>query len=363
MDEHSILAYPEPITGHTLEEYASIERLDFDAHSGHLALELALSFPYAQYQQALSEGLLQHLQKDHPSLKTLGLTLSYQSVSRQTQGAQPIANVTNVIAVASGKGGVGKSTTAVNLAIALAQNGAAVGLLDADIYGPSIPDMTGLSGKPESPDGKKIIPKIAHGIEIMSIGFLVNPDDALIWRGPMATGALEQIIRDTMWGYNYTQKSLDFLIIDMPPGTGDIQLTLSQKIPLSGAIAVTTPQDIALADVVRAIKMFEKVKVPILGVVENMSTHICSACGHEEAIFGSGGADKLEKQFNAKLLGQLPLDRHIREALDAGIPSTSEKASETAHQQRYYEIAIRMAAALAGGKRDYSRAFPKITIE
>ncbi len=231
------------------------------------------------------------------------------------QGVNLLPNVKNVIAVASGKGGVGKSTTSVNLALALAAEGATVGLLDADIYGPSQPQMLGLSGRPDSQDGKSIEPMEAHGIQAMSIGFLVETDTPMVWRGPMVTGALEQLLRDTKW------RDLDYLVIDLPPGTGDIQLTLAQKIPVTGAIIVTTPQDIALLDARKGLKMFEKVGIPILGIVENMSTHICSKCGHEEHIFGAGGGEIMCKDYNVDLLGSLPLDITIREQTDGGKPT------------------------------------------
>nr|MCH9849366.1 iron-sulfur cluster carrier protein ApbC [Betaproteobacteria bacterium] len=231
------------------------------------------------------------------------------------QGVNLLPNVKNVIAVASGKGGVGKSTTSVNLALALAAEGATVGLLDADIYGPSQPQMLGLSGRPDSADGKSIEPMEAYGIQAMSIGFLVDTDTPMVWRGPMVTGALEQLLRDTKW------RDLDYLVIDLPPGTGDIQLTLAQKIPVTGAIIVTTPQDIALLDARKGLKMFEKVGIPILGIVENMSTHICSNCGHEEHIFGAGGGETMCKDYNVDLLGSLPLDIKIREQADNGKPT------------------------------------------
>ena len=272
------------------------------------------------------------------------------------QGVTLLPNVKNIIAVASGKGGVGKSTTSVNLALALAAEGATVGLLDADIYGPSQPQMLGISGRPESMDGKSMEPMLAHGIQAMSIGFLVDTDTPMVWRGPMVTGALEQLLRDTTW------KDLDYLIVDLPPGTGDIQLTLAQKIPVTGAIIVTTPQDIALLDARKGLKMFEKVGIPILGIVENMSTHICSNCGHEEHIFGAGGGQKMCDDYKVDLLGSLPLDISIREQTDSGKPTVSaEPASKIA--SIYKEIARKAAIKIANAGIDHSGKFPNIVIQ
>ena len=268
-----------------------------------------------------------------------------------------LKGVKNLIAVASGKGGVGKSSTAVNLALALAQHGARVGLLDADIYGPSIPQMLGIGKQqPHSPDGKHIDPLQGHGIALMSIGFLVDADSPMVWRGPMVTSALEQLLRDTLWG------ELDYLVVDMPPGTGDIQLTLAQKVPVTGSVIVTTPQDIALLDARKGIRMFEKVGVPILGIVENMSMHICSNCGHAEPIFGEGGGEALGADFHVPLLGKLPLDMRIRLGLDASQPIvTADPASPIS--QHYRDIALKVAAAIAARARDMSHKFPKIVVE
>ena len=252
----------------------------------------------------------------------------------------PHPRVRNVIAVGSGKGGVGKSTTAVNLALALAAEGARVGLLDADVYGPSIPAMLGLSGRPDSPDNKSIEPKRAFGVEAMSIGLLVDQDTPMIWRGPMATSALMQLFNDTLWG------DLDYLLIDLPPGTGDIQLTLAQKIPVAGAVIVTTPQDIATLDAKKALKMFEKVEVPVLGIVENMAVHTCSNCGHVEHLFGQGGGERMAAQYGVPLLGSLPLDIAIREQGDAGQPVVVA-APDSAVAQAYRQTARVMAATLA----------------
>ena len=268
-----------------------------------------------------------------------------------------LKGVKNLIAVASGKGGVGKSSTAVNLALALAQQGARVGLLDADIYGPSIPQMLGVGGQqPHSPDGKHIEAIKAQGIALMSIGFLVDADSPMVWRGPMVTSALEQLLRDTLWG------DLDYLVVDMPPGTGDIQLTLAQKVPVTGSVIVTTPQDIALLDARKGIRMFEKVGVPILGIVENMSVHICSNCGHAEPIFGEGGGESLGADFQVPLLGKLPLDLRIRQGLDAGQPIVVADP-ESPISQQYRDIALRVAGAIAARARDTSHKFPKIVVE
>lgn len=272
------------------------------------------------------------------------------------QGVTLLPNVKNIIAVASGKGGVGKSTTSVNLALALAAEGASVGLLDADIYGPSQPQMLGISGRPESLDGKSMEPMEAHGIQAMSIGFLIDTDTPMVWRGPMVTGALEQLLRDTKW------RDLDYLVIDLPPGTGDIQLTLSQKIPVTGAIIVTTPQDIALLDARKGLKMFEKVSIPILGIVENMSTHICSNCGHEEHIFGAGGGELMAKDYNVDLLGSLPLDIDIRLQADSGKPTVVANPDSKA-ANIYKEIARKAAIKIANASLDYSGKFPNIVIQ
>ena len=259
-------------------------------------------------------------------------------------GLAPLPRIRNIVAVGSGKGGVGKSTTAVNLAVALADLGLRVGLLDADIYGPSIPTMLGLSGRPDSPDGKSIVPMQAHGIETMSIGFLVEQDTPMIWRGPMATSALTQLLNETRWGGD-DGDGLDILIVDLPPGTGDIQLTLAQKIPVAGAVIVTTPQDVATLDARKALKMFEKVHVPVLGLIENMAQHVCSNCGHVEHLFGNGGGERMAAQYAVPLLGSLPLEIAIREQGDAGTPLV-RAAPDSAAAQAYREVAQRLLAEL-----------------
>ena len=273
------------------------------------------------------------------------------------RGLKPIAGIANIVAVASAKGGVGKSTTAANLALALTAEGARVGLLDADIYGPSLPLLMGLSDeRPVSQDGKHIEPLRAHDVACMSVGFLVDPQQPMVWRGPMVTQALRQLLDDTLWG------ELDYLIVDLPPGTGDIQLTLSQQVPLTGAVIVTTPQDIALMDARRGVKMFQKVEVPVLGIVENMSTHVCANCGHEEAIFGAGGGADMAAQFDLPLLASLPLDRRIREHADAGVPSVAnDPDSDLA--KGYFTLARGATARLAAKAKDYSSAFPTIVVE
>ncbi len=272
------------------------------------------------------------------------------------QNLKPLVGIKNIIAVASGKGGVGKSTTAVNLALALQAEGATVGILDADIYGPSIPRMLGCKGQPESSDGKSLEPMIGHGIQSMSIGYLIEEDTPMIWRGPMVTQALEQLLNDTRWS------GVDYLVIDLPPGTGDIQLTLAQKIPVSGAVIVTTPQDIALLDARKGLKMFEKVEVPVLGVIENMSIHICSQCGHAEHIFGEGGGERMSAEHGVDLLGALPLDIRIREQSDNGNPTVAAM-QDSQISSIYRSIARKTAAKLATKARDHSSAFPNIVIQ
>jgi len=278
-------------------------------------------------------------------------------VSHQVQrGVKTMPNVKNIIAVASGKGGVGKSTTAANLALALAAEGARVGMLDADIYGPSQPTMLGITGRPESQDGKSLEPMEGHGIQASSIGFMIDLDTPMVWRGPMVTQALEQLLRDTNW------RDLDYLVIDMPPGTGDIHLTLSQKIPVTGAVIVTTPQDIALLDARKGLKMFEKVGIPILGIVENMAMHVCSECGHSEHIFGSGGGERMSAEYEVDYLGGLPLDIRIREQADAGKPTVvADPDGDLASV--YREIARRLAVKIAEQSKDMSSKFPSIVVQ
>jgi len=272
------------------------------------------------------------------------------------RGVKLVPGVKNIIAIASGKGGVGKSTTAVNLALALAAEGVSVGILDADIYGPSQPTMLGITGRPESRDGKRLEPMEGHGIQAMSIGFLIDVETPMVWRGPMVTQALEQLLNETNW------RDIDYLVVDLPPGTGDIQLTLAQRVPVTGAVIVTTPQDIALMDARKGLKMFEKVNIPILGVVENMSLHICSKCGHEEHVFGEGGGARMSKDYGIDLLGSLPLDISIREQADSGKPTVvADPDGRVA--EIYRQIARRVAVKIAEKQQDHSAAFPKIVVQ
>jgi ATP-binding protein involved in chromosome partitioning len=323
---------------------------------GNVSVDIQLGYPALSWQSTLSTQVKSALEAD-PSIRSAAVGVSCRvSAHRVQEGLTPLPNVKNVIAVASGKGGVGKSTVTANLALALRAEGASVGILDADIYGPSQPRMLGLSGKPDSKDGQRIEPKLNHGIQAMSIGFLIEEDTPMIWRGPMVTQALQQLLSDTNW------VDLDYLIIDLPPGTGDIQLTLCQRVPVSGAVIVTTPQDIALLDAKKALKMFEKVNVPVLGIVENMATHVCSNCGHEEHIFGEGGGARMAEQYQVPLLGSLPLDIRIREQADSGTPTVAA-LPDSDIAARYREIARNAAGRLSLRARNKSIQFPKIVIQ
>jgi ATP-binding protein involved in chromosome partitioning len=344
----------DPNTGKDLIASKSVKKLSVDG--GAIELDIELGYP------AKSQIELIRASAQAPLLALAGATRVtvnvYSKILSHTvqRGLKPMPNVKNIIAVASGKGGVGKSTTAVNLALALAAEGANVGMLDADIYGPSQPMMLGISGRPETADGKTMEPLRNHGLQVSSIGFLIDPDEPMVWRGPMVTQALQQLLDQTNW------HELDYLIVDMPPGTGDIQLTLSQKVPVTGAVIVTTPQDIALLDARKGLKMFEKVGIPILGVVENMSTHICSNCGHAEQIFGAGGGAKMCADYGVEFLGALPLTMAIREQADSGTPTVVADPDGPV-AAIYKEIARKIAVKVAQQAKDMTGKFPSIVIK
>jgi ATP-binding protein involved in chromosome partitioning len=321
-----------------------------------VTVELALPYPAKSQHEALKK-LVQGAVAALPGAARVNVVITTKIVSHAVQrGVKLVPGVKNIVAVASGKGGVGKSTTAVNLALALAAEGATVGVLDADIYGPSQPTMLGIAGRPESTDGKTLEPMEAYGVQAMSIGFMIDPDTPMVWRGPMVTQALEQLLKDTNW------REVDFLVVDMPPGTGDIQLTLAQKVPVTGAVIVTTPQDIALIDARKGLKMFEKVGVPIVGIVENMSIHVCSNCGHAEHNFGEGGAQNMCDDYQVPFLGSLPLDIRIREQADSGRPTVvADPQSKVADM--YRDIARKVAVSVAQKAADFSAKFPSIVIQ
>ena len=352
--EQVLKSVHDPHTGKDLVSEGVVRKIDYA--NGTSSIDIVLGYPAASCRDSftamirkavLASGLANEVQ--------VSLNWDIQSHTVQ-KSLKPLKSIKNIIAVASGKGGVGKSTTAINLALGLSAEGANVGILDADIYGPSQPTMLGLKAQPDTKDGKTLEPLENHGIQGMSIGFLIDEATPMIWRGPMVTQALEQLLSDTNW------RDLDYLVIDLPPGTGDVQLTLAQKIPVSGAVIVTTPQNIALLDARRGAKMFEKVDVPILGIVENMSTHVCSKCHHEEPIFGGGGGAMLAEEYGMQLLGCLPLELSIREQTDSGRPPViAEPEGKIA--AIYKEIARKVAAQLAGRRKDYSARFPKIVIE
>ncbi len=332
----------------------AIRSIDIDG--SRVTVHIALGYPAAGYQEELAEAVRQRV-GGLQGVESVAVEVDWDIVPHAVQSnLKPFEGIKNIIAIASGKGGVGKSTTAVNLALALKAEGATVGVLDADIYGPSQPRMLGISDKPESKDGRRLEPLMGHGVQSMSIGYLIEEDTPMIWRGPMVTQALEQLLNETQW------RELDYLIVDLPPGTGDIQLTLAQKVPVSGAVVVTTPQDIALLDARKAVQMFNKVEVPVLGVVENMSIHICSNCGHAESIFGEGGGERMAKDYGVELLGALPLDIHIREEADSGKPTVVAQP-DSKITQIYRDIARNTAARLAQQSKDTQQSFPNIAIE
>ena len=343
----------DPNTGKDFVSTKALKNLQISGSD--VSFEVELGYP-AKSQLAGIRKMLIAAAKGVQGVGNASVNVSFKIASHSVQrGVQLLPNVKNIIAVASGKGGVGKSTTAVNLALALAAEGASVGLLDADIYGPSQPMMMGIEGRPESVDGKNMEPMENYGVQVMSIGFLVAQDEAMIWRGPMATQALEQLLRQTNW------RDLDYLIVDMPPGTGDIQLTLSQRVPMTGAVIVTTPQDIALLDAKKGIKMFEKVGVPILGIVENMAVHVCSNCGHTEHIFGADGGKKMAADYKMDYLGALPLDMQIRLHADNGRPTVVADPDGSV-ALIYKAVARQVAITVAAKAKDFSAKFPSIKI-
>lgn len=352
--EQAIRAWTEPHLGQDLVSAGCVDRIDIDG--GAVSIGVRLGFPARSTHARLIAEVGEAVRAvEGVTAVNVSIETRIEANPARQGSHSDLRGVRHVIAVASGKGGVGKSTTAVNLALALAAEGARVGLLDADIYGPSQPRMLGISGRPDSLDGKRLEPMTNFGVQAMSVGFLIDEETPMIWRGPMATQALEQMLRETNW------QDVDYLVVDMPPGTGDIQLTLAQKVPVSGAVIVTTPQDIALLDARKGFKMFEKVKVPVLGVVENMGTHVCSHCGHEEPIFGEGGGERMAEQYELAFLGSLPLDIRIREHADGGRP-TVVADPEGALAEAYRLVARRAAASLSLLRNQPTSAFPKITV-
>jgi ATP-binding protein involved in chromosome partitioning len=344
----------DPVTGENFVDGKSVKNLKVEGDG--VSLDLVLGYPARSLVESIRSLVTERLKKV-PGVARASANVHSKIVSHSVQrGVKLVAGIKNIIAVASGKGGVGKSTTAVNLALALAAEGATVGMLDADIYGPSQPTMLGITGRPTSKDGKTMEPMIGHGLQAMSVGFLIDMDTPMVWRGPMVTQALEQLLTETRWS------DLDYLVVDLPPGTGDIQLTLAQKVPVTGAVIVTTPQDIALLDARKGLKMFEKVGIPILGIVENMAVHICSNCGHAEHIFGEGGGARMCREYKVEFLGALPLDIAIREQADSGKP-TVVSDPDGAVAQAYKQIARKVAAAIAKQAQDRTALFPKIVVQ
>ena len=344
----------DPNTGKDFVSTRQLKNLKIDGAS--VAFDVELGYPAKSQIDALRTALIAAARRV-AGVSNVSANVTVKIVAHTVQrGLKVLPNVKNIVAVSSGKGGVGKSTVAVNLALALAAEGAKVGMLDADIYGPSQPTMLGITGKPDSADGKSLEPLIGHGIQASSIGFLIDPDQPMVWRGPMVTQALQQLLTQTNW------RDLDYLVVDMPPGTGDIALTLSQQVPVTGAVIVTTPQDIALIDARKGFKMFEKVGVPIVGLVENMAIHVCSQCGHAEHIFGAGGAQKMAADFGVEVLGSLPLDIRIREQTDSGRPTViAEPDSDIAGT--YRAIARKVAVRIAEKAKDMSLKMPAIKVQ
>ena len=344
----------DPNTGKDFVSTRQLKNLKVDGSS--VSFDVELGYPAKSQVDGLREMLIAAARRV-PGVADVSANVTVKIVAHTVQrGLKVLPNVKNIIAVSSGKGGVGKSTVAVNLALALAAEGANVGMLDADIYGPSQPTMLGITGKPDSVDGKSLEPLVGHGIQASSIGFLIDPDQPMVWRGPMVTQALQQLLTQTNW------KDLDYLIVDMPPGTGDVALTLSQQVPVTGAVIVTTPQDIALIDARKGFRMFEKVGVPIVGLVENMAIHVCSKCGHAEHIFGAGGAQKMAADFGAEVIGSLPLDIRIREQADSGRPTViAEPDGEIAATFR--AIARKVAVRIAEKAKDMSLKMPAIKVQ
>jgi ATP-binding protein involved in chromosome partitioning len=344
----------DPNTGKDLVAGKCVKNIQLDGNN--ISFDVELGYPGKSQFDSIRKSAIAAV-RQAPEAGNVSVNVYSKVVAHAAQrGVKLLSNVKNIIAVASGKGGVGKSTTAVNLALALAAEGAQVGILDADIYGPSQPMMMGISGRPETVDGKTMEPLENHGLQVSSIGFMIDPDEPMVWRGPIVTQALQQLLEQTNW------RDLDYLIVDMPPGTGDIQLTLSQKVPVTGAVIVTTPQDIALLDARKGLKMFEKVGIPILGIVENMSTHICSNCGHAEPIFGQGGGEKMCKDYGVEFLGALPLTMSIREQTDSGKP-TVVADPEGPVAEIYKGIARKIAVKVAEKAKDMSSKFPSIVIK
>jgi ATP-binding protein involved in chromosome partitioning len=346
----------DPNTGRDLISSRSVRNVRVDGQGGgvHVSLDVELGYPAATQFGLIRELITAALKRAGADAVDVAVTSKIVPHTVQ-RGLKVMPNVRNIVAVSSGKGGVGKSTVAANLALALAAEGARVGMLDADIYGPSQPTMLGISGRPESADGKTLEPLENYGIQTSSIGFLIEADTPMVWRGPMVTSALQQLLNQTNW------KDLDYLIVDMPPGTGDIQLTLAQQVPVTGALIVTTPQDIALLDATKGLKMFEKVGVPILGIIENMAVHVCSNCGHAEHIFGSGGAERIGKTYEVEVLGSLPLDIKIREQTDSGRPTVVAEP-DSAIADQYRAIARRVAIKISERAKDLSSKMPSIKI-